>query len=130
MSTRTTFRPYTVITSGSMAGDLTSDVTVLQSLSRFSYQVTWTGTTPVGTLSVLGSNDYSLNPDGSVLNAGTWTAITLDVDGQPSSTVDVSGNSGSGILNVTDLNCYAVKLFYDRSSGTGTLNAVINARVA
>lgn len=130
MSSRTTLRPYSVITSGSMAADITSSVTVLQSLSRVSYAVSWSGTTPVGTLAVQVSNDYALNSTGGVANSGTWTSVELTLAGVPVSSIPVTGNTGTGFINVDGIAAYAVRLFYDAASGTGTLNATINGKVS
>lgn len=129
MSTRTTLRPYHVIEDGDMSADITSSATILQSLSGASYSLSWSGTSPVGELFVQVSNDYSLNPDGSVGNAGTWTGLTLSVDGNLEDSVSITGNSGTRYLNLTGVMAYAVRIFYDRTSGTGTLNAVIVGKV-
>jgi len=130
MSTRTSLRPQKVLDAGDMSGDLTSDPTILQSLSKASYAISWSGTSPVGTVSVEGSNDYSLNPDGTVANSGTWDALTLMVSGSPSSTVGISGNTGSGIIDITDTAVYAIRLIYTSASGTGSLTAWINGKVS
>lgn len=129
MSTRTGLRPQKVITAGSMAGNLTSNPTILQSLTKVTYAVSWSGTTPVGTMSVQGSNDYALNPDGTVANAGTWTTFVLDVSGTPSSTVAVSGNTGNGVIDL-ETGIYAIRLIYTAGSGTGSLTAYFNGKVA
>lgn len=129
MSTRTGLRPQKVITAGSMAGNLTSNPTILQSLTKVTYAVSWSGTTPVGTMSVQGSNDYALNPDGTVANAGTWTTFVLDVSGTPSSTVAVSGNTGNGVIDL-ETGIYAIRLIYTAGSGIGSLTAYFNGKVA
>lgn len=133
MSTRTNLRPQTVIpaASGNMATNITSTPTILQSLSQVSYAVKWTGTSPVGTLSMQVSNDYALNPDGqTVANAGTWNTVPLDVGGTVSTTIAVSGNTGNGFIDVNDTSAYAVRLVYTAGSGTGSLSAIINGKVA
>lgn len=131
MSTRTTFRPASVITNGDMSlTSITSSPTILQSLTSCSYQAKWSGTSPVGTLSVQFSNDYSVNPDGTINNAGTWTTIYLNVTGTPSQTVSISGNTGSAFIDIDKTAAYAVRLIYTKVSGTGTLNALIDAKVS
>lgn len=130
MSSRTTFRPQVVLNAGSMAGNLTSSPTILQSLTMVSYAISWTGSTPVGTVSVEGSNDYALTAVGTVANAGTWTPLELSVNGLPSTTVTISGNTGKGIIDVVKTAIYAVRLIYTAGSGTGSLTAVINGKVA
>lgn len=75
-------------------------------------------------MSVEISNTYSLNMDGTVRDAGNWTTLTL------SSTPSVSGNTGHGFIDVDATGAYAMRLIYTRTSGTGTMNATINAKVA
>ncbi len=129
MSTRTGLRPQVVINAGSMASSLTSAVTILQSLTKVSYGLSWSGTSPVGTVSVQGSNDYALNAEGGVLNAGTWTSLTLNVNGTPSSTVAVTGNTGTGIVDL-ETGIYALRLIYTAGSGVGSLTVTINGKVS
>ena len=130
MSTRTRFAPYSVITNQSMAADITSAATVLQSITGVSYALSWSGSTPVGTAAVQVSNDYALNPDGSVHNAGTWTTIELSLNGSAVSSIPITGNTGSGFIDVEKTMAYAIRLFYDATSGSGTLNAVIMGKVS
>lgn len=112
-----------------MAGDLTSLVTLLPQLTRGSFQVVWSaGATPVGDLYLQGSDDYALDPGGTVQNAGTWTNMDVSVAGATVSAVPISGDSGSAIIEFTT-GVNAIRLFYDRSSGSGTLNGKINAKV-
>ncbi len=129
MSTRTGLRPQVVIRAGSMAADITSSPTILQSLTKVSYGLSWSGTSPVGTVSVQGSNDYALNAEGGVLNAGTWTSLTLNVNGTPSSTVAVTGNTGTGIVDL-ETGIYALRLIYTAGSGVGSLTVTINGKVS
>lgn len=89
-----------------------------------SYDISWTGSTPVGVMSVQVSNTYSQNGDGTVRNAGNWTTLTL------SDPPSVSGNTGNGGIDVDATGFYAIRLKYIRTSGTGTMNATINAKVA
>lgn len=124
MSSRPQFTPYSVITNGSMAGNITSAVTIVQKLSMISYDVSWVGTTPVGVMSVQVSNTYSQNADGTVRNAGNWTTLTL------STPATVSGNTGNGFIDVDATGAFAMRLVYTRTSGTGTMNATISAKVA
>lgn len=130
MSTRTTLRPYRAIEDGSMAADVTSDVTILQGLTKVSYGLSWSGSTPVGTMAVQVSNDYALDPSGAVLNAGTWSTLPLTDDtGAVVTSLPVSGNTGTMFIDVTTA-AYAIRCFYDRSSGTGTLQATVTGKVA
>lgn len=124
MSSRPQFNPYLVITNGSMATSLLSKVTIAQKLSMVSYAIVWSGTSPVGSITVEVSNDYSQNDDGSVRNAGNWSTLTL------SGTGDVVGNTGTGFIDIDAQAGYALRLRYTRVSGTGTMNVTVNGKVA
>lgn len=124
MSSRTQLNPYPVITNGSMATSLTSSVTIIQKLSLVSYGISWSASTPVGVIGVQVSNDYSLNPDGTVHNAGTWNDLPL------SSTPSVSGNTGVGFIDIDAQAGYALRLVYTRTSGTGTMQATVAGKVS
>lgn len=88
------------------------------------YSVSWAGTSPVGVITVQASDDYALNSDGTVKTAGTWNTLPL------SDTCDVSGNTGNGMIDIDQLAAYAIRLVYTRTSGTGTMSAIISAKVA
>ena len=131
MSTRTTLRPQVVIAAGDMsAASITSAPTILQSLTIPNYSVTWTGSTPVGVIQVQASDDYALNPDGTVSNAGTWNPLPLSVAGSSTYSIPVTGNTGNGMIDIYGLGAYAIRLVYVKTSGTGTLTAIINGKVA
>jgi hypothetical protein len=107
-----------------MSGNITSAVTIVQKLSMISYVYLWSGSSPVGTVSVQVSNDYSQNQDGTVKNAGTWNSLPL------SAATAVSGNTGNGAIDIDALGFYAIRTVYTFSSGAGTLNCIINAKVS
>lgn len=130
MSSRTTLRPYAVINAVSMAANITGTATILQSITGVSFAFKWAGTSPVGTVSIQASNDYALEPDGSVANAGTWTTLSLEYNGAVVTTVPVSGNSGNGIVELQKINTYAVRPIYTFTSGVGTLTCIINGKVS
>ena len=95
-----------------------------------SYGVSWSGSSPVGSIVIEASNDYALEPNGTILNAGTWSVLTLSVNGSPATSVAVSGNTGSGMIDITQCASYAIRMKYIPTSGTGTLQAIINGKVA
>lgn len=131
MSTRTNIRPHAVITNGDMsAATITSEATVLQSITKVSYAVSWSGTSPVGVLTVEVSNDYSLNDVGGVGNAGTWNTLTFNVSGTPTSSIAISGNTGKGFIDIDGTAAYAIRLLYTKTSGVGTFQAKINGKVS
>lgn len=125
MSSRPLLQPMPVITNGDMStATITSLVTIISNCSMVSYALSWSGTSPVGTISVEVSNDYSQNGQGAVSNAGTWTPLTL------SAGTSVSGNTGTGFIDIVQSSAYAIRLKYTKTSGTGTLQATLKAKVA
>ena len=126
---RPQLKPQSVVTNGNMAGNLTSEVTILSNLSMASYGLSWSGTAPVGAVAVQLSNDYSVNPNGTVNNPGTWNTATLNYLGSQVQSIPVTGSPGSGFIDVSDTAAYAIRLVYTATSGTGTLQVVINGKV-
>jgi len=124
MASRPILSPFPVIINGDMSGNITSAVTVIQNTSMISYDISWSGSSPVGALSVQVSNTYSQNADGTVKNAGNWTTLTL------SAATNVSGNTGNGFIDVDATGAYAIRLIYTRASGLGTLQATISGKVS
>lgn len=124
MSSRPLAKPYSVIQNGNMSGSITSKVTIIENLSMIGFDISWTGTAPVGTMTVQVSNTYTQNSDGSPRNPGNWTTLTL------SAPTPVSGNTGNGFIDVDATGANAIRLVYTRTSGTGTMQAVLAAKVA
>jgi hypothetical protein len=112
------------------AASITSEATVLQSISNVSYEVSWVGTMPVGALKLQVSNTYSLGADGTPANSGIWTDVPMDVDGAYATSIPITGNSGNGFIDVTLQAGYSTRLVYTKTSGTGTLTATIAGKVA
>lgn len=131
MSLRPELRPYLVLTNSAMTQNLTSVATVIQKLSMISYQFIWSaGASPVGTVGLQVSNDFSLNATGNIANAGDWSTYWfLKSDGTYVTTLAVSGNSGSLYIEVPAVASYAIRAVYTFGSGTGTLNTWINGKV-
>lgn len=124
MASRPLVPSYPVIINGVMTGTITSLVSNIQMLSLMSYSLSWSGASPVGSVSVQVSNDYKQDASGVVVNAGTWNTLPL------SSSTAVSGNTGTGFIDITENAGYAMRLVYNFVSGTGTLQAVFNAKVS
>lgn len=129
MSTRTGLRPHAVIAGVSMGASITSEATVLQSLSSASYEVSWTGTSPVGTLALQVSNTYTVGSAGGGAG-GTWTTVPVELSGAVVTSIPVVGNTGNGFIDVTLNAGYAMRLVYTRVSGTGTLTATFVGKVS
>lgn len=124
MSSRPQFTPYRVVPAGDMSADFTSAVTIIQKLSLVSYAILWQGVSPEGLIVVEVSNDYSQNADGSVNNSGTWSALPFGL------ATTVTGDNGTGFVDVDAMAGYAMRLRYVATSGTGTMVVTVSAKVA
>lgn len=131
MSFRPELKPFPVIENGNMAStSIIGDATIIQKISMLSYAFSWAGSSPVGELSVQVSNDYALDAQGAVSNAGTWTTLLLNVAGSPAASIAVSGNTGTGFIDIDTCGAYAIRPVYTKTSGTGTLQGTINGKVS
>ena len=124
MSSRPFIGPYSVVTNGSMNQTIISKPTIITNVTLVSYSVSWSGSSPVGVVTVQASNDYTQNADGSTRNQGTWNTIVL------SNTCNVSGNTGVGMIDIDSLAAYAIRLVYTPVSGGGSLQASVIGKVA
>jgi hypothetical protein len=130
MSQRTVLRPSTLPTLDMSQSSVASSATVLQGLSMLSYAISWTGSTPTGTISLEFSDDYSISPNGTVLNAGTWNVAPILVNGNIQTTAPVSGNTGNGIIDIAQTGNYASRILYTRSGGSGTMTVIVTGKVS
>jgi len=129
MSSRPLLKPFSVITSGDMSqASITSSVTIIQQLSMISYGFSWSGSSPIGTIAIQVSNDYAVDAGGTVTNTGSWATLDLEYGGSVVSSVPVSGSTGNGVVDV-ETGAYAIRAVYTKTSGTGTLQCKINAKV-
>ncbi len=112
---------YQIITAASMGADITSTVTNIQGLDNIGLQLVWTGS-PVGDFKIQISIDYAQDNQGNVTNAGNWNDITF-------STAPATSAGSPIYVDITGISSPWIRVFYDRTSGTGTLNAYIAAKM-
>jgi hypothetical protein len=99
-----------------MSGDLLQGepYTTIDQVDKIGIVLDWNGSSPVGEFFVEcsyllpGTTDYT-----------PWQALNF---GNP---IDISGNSGSHLLSIIDPPFQKMRLRYDRTSGSGSLTAVI-----
>jgi hypothetical protein len=109
--------------SGDMSTTITSKVTIIQKLSMVSYAFTWTGATGSGVVTIQVSNDYELNAQGGVENAGTWNTLPMSAAGT------VTGASGVGFADVDQNAGYALRAIYTPSGSTGQMTCTVCGKV-
>jgi len=107
-----------LLTAGDLSASFNTDAVNLISIYAYSIQVTWgSGSSPVGTFKLQGSNDPGDNGSGQGVSAPTnFTDIS-------SSSQAISGNSGSIMYDVTECSYRWVRLVYTRASGNATVTA-------
>jgi len=130
MSDRPIIKPTPVISAQSMASSITGTPTIMLRMSMASYSFSWSGTSPVGTISIQVSDDYAEDSAGKVSNAGTWNSLPLSLSGSLVTSIPVSGNTGQGFVDVDSLSAYAIRPIYTAASGTGSLTALVSGKVS
>lgn len=102
-----------LIDAGNMASSITSDSLDVKDAVRLAIQAEWTGSSPVGTLHIKGSNDMVIFTDDPEISA-----------------ISVSGNSGNALVKIANCSYPYLQLVYISASGTGTLNVLVNGKRA
>lgn len=99
------------------AASTTSAITSTKRHDNAGILVSWTGTSPVGSLDVQVSNDY--NSDTGI---GTWFSLNFG------SAISISGNSGQAEITMTMLPFSNIRAVYTKVSGVGTLQASLSLK--
>ena len=98
-----------LIFAGDMSEDITGPSTNILHLDRVAFQLVWTGA-PTGSFDVEVSNDET-----------TWVAVTL------TTAVTASGSGDTALIDV-ETGAAFIRIKYNDTSGTGSLNAHIVAK--
>lgn len=120
MSRKNNLKQFRNIVNGDMSqASITSAVTDIQFLDNIGIQLDFSGS-PVGTFDVQISLNYSIdNLSNTVISSGTWVTIA-------------SGSTSGGSPIFFDLNQLSapfIRVVYTKTSGTGTLNSIISAKM-
>ena len=96
----------------------TSEKSNVSGMDEGVFLVNWSGTTPIGVLTVEASNS-SVND----FRAGNevWSELDFGV------AINVTGNTGNHELNFTSLPFKWIRIIYTTTSGIGTMSAHFNA---
>lgn len=113
----TSFVPNNYITnvppvSGDMSADITGPVTVLDRMDQVCIQIDWTSSDAIGVISIQGS-----------VNGVDFYDLTFDDPiAQPAS------NDGGYLVNLALIPFTYLRVFYDRTSGSGDMNVYISCK--
>lgn len=119
MGRRQIIQPYKVFDAGDMSGNLSqaSPYTTIDQIDKIGILLEWTGSSPVGEFFV----------DVSYLLPGT-TSYTAWQSLDFGSSVAITGNSGNHAIVINDPPFQKIRLRYVRTSGSGSLTAVLSAQ--
>lgn len=96
----------------SLAATVESSTVNVQNLDSAGIHVSWTGSSPVGVITVQARNGSD----------DSWYDLDFG------STISVSGNTGNHQIVFNSLPFTDIKMTYTRTSGTGTIHAKITAK--
>lgn len=112
MGRKSVVKSFKMIDQGDISGNVTSAITNVINLDIASIAISWSGTSPIGSITVQARN-------------GEQEAFR-DID---IGTINVSGNTGNHDLIFTELPFTDLQVTYTATSGTGTLDAVLTSKV-
>lgn len=116
-----------LINAVSTGASITGPATVIKQLPGISYGIVWTGTT-LGTFSVQVSNDVLFDAQGNEISgSGHWD--TLPPSSFTGTLPAPAGTPDHGFIDVLGTEAFAIRLLYNRTSGTGTLTVFPAAKV-
>lgn len=117
---------YQFVTNGDMStSTITSGVVNIEYLDNIAIQVNLTGAgTANGTLVPQVSIDYSQDNQGNVLTTGNW----VDMPASAQQTI-IAGAPAQTFIQLTEMSSPWMRLQYRRTSGAGTLNAFVSAKM-
>lgn len=115
MARKLIVKSFQNITAQSMGADITSVATDVSFLDNIGVFVKWASANAVGVISVQGSINWDPH-----LAIGDWEDLTFDPAlAQPTS------DSNTYLININQFPYPWIRVFYDRTSGTGTLDTWI-----
>jgi len=117
MARKNVIVPHMLFSAEDISTNQTSDETNILYLDSVSIIVQWSGTAPVGELFVEVANKIENDPLPTI-----WEALDFGVP------ITVTGASGSHNITVNQQSFSHLRLRYARSSGTGTMNAILVAK--
>lgn len=113
MGRKNVVKSYSMFKAADISGTVTSETVNVINLDKASIHVTWSGTAPEGTITVQARNGDN----------DPWYDLDFG------STIPVTGNSGSHQILFLELPFTDIQMIYTSTSGTGTMDARISAKV-
>ncbi len=117
--------PIKIVSAASMSADYTSTPFNIQYQDNVAIQVNITTSDAIGPVYIQGSLDYvpaGVNIANGVPNAGNWVTLTLNP--QPAA----AGANDVFLYDLNQLSFPWIRIFFDRTSGTGTFDAYLSTK--
>ena len=118
MARKNVIPSFKMLDSVSISTDQTSSTTNVTNLDRATIVLEWTGTSPVGVVTVEAQKKEIQN----ALADTSW--IELDFG----ATIAISGNTGNHVLILDNLDFTDIRVQYVATSGMGSLTATLTAK--
>ena len=131
MSRKNNLRQFKTIDAGDMSANITSSITNIQFLDNIGIQLNFSGS-PVGDFQIEVSADYAQDLNGAVSNPGNWTPVLLGYMLSGSYTMDdvIPSSVGSPVyIDLNQLSAPWIRIVYTATSGSGSLDAIITAKM-
>jgi hypothetical protein len=118
MARKNVIPSFKMLDSVSISTDQTSSTTNVTNLDRATIVLEWTGTSPVGVVTVEAQKKEIQN----AIADTSW--IELDFG----TTIAISGNTGNHVLILDNLDFTDIRVQYVATSGMGSLTATLTAK--
>ena len=118
---------FKAVSGGDLSGDVAGPTTNIAFLDNISVQIIFTGS-PTGTFYIQGSN--VANSGGLIRNgpgASDWVTVPV-VDATGVIDLDASGSAGQYLANLFNLGFAYLRVIYDFTSGSGSVDVWINGK--
>lgn len=112
MGRKNVVKSYKMIDAGDLSGNITSNITSVINLDNASIHLIWSGTSPVGVITVEARNGEN----------DSWYELDFG------SAINISGNSGDHQIVFTQMPFTDIRVKYTASSGTGSIDALITLK--
>lgn len=119
MGRKNAITPFASIDAGDMSGDILGAITDLMHLDNVCYQAKWSGTSPLGEIQILVTNDDASNP----AITPVWSELDFG------STISIASDSGEHLININQIPAKFMRPKYARTSGTGTLTVTMTSKM-
>ena len=125
-NTKRVLFPYAIFDATSLAADATSEETSVAFIDYGVIDISWTGSSPVGNINL---EFLKIAYDRNSQNVDEWQ--TINFTGAPTGeNIPISGASGEHQIQLNKMPSTRLRLKYVRTSGTGSLTAIISGKEA